>query len=119
MGIITKWLLGTLLLLLADRLIPGVVVEGIYSAMIASIFLGLVNTVIRPVIIILTLPITVLTLGLFTLVINALLFWFIASFVQGFTVEGFWAAFIGSLFVSLGHILVDVIYKKSTEKKEE
>lgn len=99
--IITRVLLGALALLLAAYVIPGIAVDSVYIAIIAAVILGLMNMIIRPVLIILTLPITILTLGLFALVINALIFLFAASFIDGFAVDGFLAAFLGSLFVSI------------------
>src|SRR5947199_771774 len=76
-------------------------VESFVTALITALVLGLVNTLIRPVLIVLTLPINVLTLGLFTFVINGLLFWFVASFVPGFFVAGFWSAVGGAIIYSL------------------
>lgn len=101
MKIITKVLLGALALLLAAELIYGIEIEGIYSAIIAAVILGILNAIVRPVLIILTLPINILTLGLFTFVINAALFAFAASFIEGFSVSGFIPALLGSLFVSI------------------
>ena len=69
--------------------------------MVAALVLGLVNTVIRPVLVLLTLPVTVLTLGLFIFVINGLLFWFVGSFIQGFHVAGFWSAVFGAILYSI------------------
>lgn len=100
-NIIIRWLLNALALLGAAYLIPGIMVDGLYIALIVAVLLGIVNTVLRPILFILTLPITILTLGLFTFVINALLFWFVASFVDGFTVAGFIPALLGSLFMSI------------------
>jgi len=100
-NIITRVLLTALTLLAVERIIDGVSVDTVYSAIIAAIFLGLVNLIVRPVLVILSLPITILTLGLFMFVINGLLFWFVASFVEGFSVSGFIPAFVGALIVSL------------------
>lgn len=101
MKLLTRVLIGTLALLMAAYFIPGIEVANFYIALIAAIILGLLNAVVRPVLIILTLPITILTLGLFTFVINALLFWFVASFIDGFDVSGFWIALLGSVFVTI------------------
>jgi putative membrane protein len=87
-------------------LYSGVQVEGIFSALAAALVLGLVNAVIRPILIILTLPVTLLTMGLFIFVINALLFWLVAEMIRGFTVTGFTAALIGSLMYSVISLLV-------------
>lgn len=101
MKIILKILIGALALLGVAYLIPGVIVESFYSALIVSIILGLLNVTVRPILFVLTLPITVVTLGLFIFVINALIFWFAASFIEGFSVSGFVSALVGSLLVSL------------------
>ncbi len=90
---------------------PGVFVASFYTALIVAIVLGLLNIIIKPLLILLTLPITLITFGLFTLVINALLFWFVGTFIKGFSVDGFLAAFIGALIVAIaswiGHRLTD------------
>ena len=101
MKIILKIIIGALALLGVAYLIPGVVVESFYSALIVSLVLGLLNVTVRPLLFILTLPVTVLTLGLFIFVINAFIFWFAASFLGGFSVSGFIPALFGSLLVSL------------------
>lgn len=101
MLLILRWLLNALALMAVVYLYPGVEVAGFFPALIAALVLGLVNAIIRPILIILTLPINILTLGLFTFVINALLFWFVAEIIKGFTVSGFMAALIGSVLYSL------------------
>jgi len=99
--LIAKWLVVALSLLLVAYLIPGISIESTYTALIVAAVLGLVHLLIKPILIILTLPITILTLGLFSFVINALLFWFVASFIKGFEVSGFFSAFLGALVVSV------------------
>lgn len=101
MNIIFRILLNTLALLIIAYYVPGIFVTGIYAALVAAVVLGVLNAVVRPVLFVLTLPVTLLTLGLFSFVINALLFWFAASFLEGFTVDGFWYALLGSLLMSL------------------
>ena len=101
MNIIIRILVSALALLFAAYVVPGIDVSNIYVAIIAAIILGLLNLIARPILIILTLPVTIVTLGLFIFIINALLFWFAASFVEGFTVRGFFPALIGSLVVSV------------------
>ena len=88
-------------LLAVAYLMPSIVVSSFWAALGAALLLGLVNAVIRPVLILLTLPVTLLTLGLFIFVINGLLFWFAGSFFQGFTVDGFWSGFWGAMVYSL------------------
>lgn len=100
MHLLTKWLLNTLAILLAAYLIPGITVDSFYTALIAALILGILNIIVKPILIILTLPITILTLGLFMFVINGLLFWFLGTFVKGFYVDGFLAAILGALLVS-------------------
>lgn len=102
MYFLSKLLLTALLLLVVTEIISGVHVDGVYIAIIAAVVLGLLNAVVRPILLVLTLPITVITLGLFTFVINAGLFMFAASFLEGFSVAGFWPALWGSLIVSVG-----------------
>lgn len=101
MVFITRILLTALSLLLVATYVPGIAVEGVYSAIIAAIVLGILNFLAKPVLIILTLPITIITLGLFILVINASLFALATSFISGFTVDSFLAALIGSTVVSI------------------
>ena len=83
--------------MLLTYVVPGISVKNFYSALVAALILGLVNAVIRPLLILLTLPVNILTLGLFTLVINALMLWLVASIVKGFDVKNFVAAFFGAL----------------------
>ena len=101
MKIVIRILITVFALLLVARLLPGVSVDGLYAAVIASILLGVLNLIARPVLIVLTLPITIVTLGLFIFIINGLLFWFVATFVDGFSVTGFTSALLGSLLVSV------------------
>ena len=101
MRLLLRWLISALALLALPYVIGGIRLESFYIALIVAVLLGLINAVIRPVLIVLTLPVTILTLGFFILVINALLFWFVASFVDDFVVSGFWAAFFGAIVYSL------------------
>ena len=101
MTIIYHILITALGLLIAAYFIPGIEVDGLYIAIITAIILGLLNLIVRPIILLFTLPINILTLGLFTFVINAFMFWFAASFIDGFSVEGFLPALLGSILVSL------------------
>jgi putative membrane protein len=101
MKLITRIALTALALLLVSHLIPGVTIDGLYPAIVAACILGLLNAVVRPIFIVVTLPLTILTLGLFIFIINALLFYFAASFIDGFSVAGFFPALLGSLLVSI------------------
>lgn len=101
MSILIRLLINTLAILLVAYLVPGVFVAGFYTALIVALVLGILNILVKPLLILLTLPITLITFGLFTLVINALLFWFSGTFIKGFYVEGFMAAFLGALIVAI------------------
>ena len=101
MNLLLRWLINAVALLLIPYLLKSVYVENFATALFAALILGFLNTLIRPLLILLTLPITLLTLGLFALVINGLLFWFAAQFIQGFYVTGFWAAFFAALLYSV------------------
>ena len=107
MKLLLRWALSAGALLLVAYLYPGVQVGGIGVALIAALMLGLVNAIIRPVLVLLTLPVTLLTMGLFIFVINAFLFWFVAEIVTGFRVNGFIAALIGSLMYSVMTLLIN------------
>jgi putative membrane protein len=93
---------------------PSISVASFWTALIAALILGLVNAVIRPVLIILTLPATILTLGLFIFVINGLLFWFVGSFIEGFFVAGFWAGVFGAIVYSLVSWFLSALLLPST-----
>ena len=105
--ILAKWLLSATALLAVAYLYSGVQVESFPSALIAAFVIGLLNAVIRPVLVILTLPVTIVTVGLFLFVINALMFWAAASVLSGFHVSGFGAALLGSLLYSLLGLLIE------------
>jgi len=101
MKFITRLLITAFALVLVTYFVPGIAVTGLYPALIAAFFLAIVNAVVRPILVLLTLPITILTLGIFIFVINASIFLFVASFVDGFTVTSFWSALVGSVLVSI------------------
>jgi putative membrane protein len=101
MILLLLWLLNAAALLVVAYLLPGIAVASFGSALIAALVLGLLNTLVKPVLVLLTLPITIVTLGLFLLVLNALLFWFAGSVLKGFHVNGFWWAVIGAILYSI------------------
>jgi putative membrane protein len=101
LSLLARWILNAAALLLVAYLYPGVTVTSFLAAAVAALVLGLVNAVVRPILVLLTLPVTVLTLGLFLFVINALLFWLVAEIVPGFQVTGFVASLLGSVLYSL------------------
>jgi putative membrane protein len=107
MKIIVRWLLLAAALLLVAQVYAGVSVASFSSALIAAFVLGLFNTLVRPLLVLLTLPVTLLTLGLFLFVINALMFWAAASVLKDFNVAGFGAALIGSLLYSVCGMVID------------
>ena len=107
MKLILKWLLSAAALLAVAYLYEGVEVRSFGAALTAAFVIGLMNMLLRPLLVLLTLPVTVLTLGLFLFVINALLFWWAASLLNGFYVSGFGAALLGSLIYSVFGVVID------------
>jgi len=112
MKLIVRWLLLAAALLLVANIYPGVTVASFASALIAALVLGLLNTLVRPLLVLLTLPVTLLTLGLFLFIINALMFWSAASLLEGFEVAGFAAALIGSLIYSACGVVIDIAVER-------
>ncbi len=112
MKLIVRWLLLAAALLLVAHLYPGVTVASYGAAMVAALVLGLLNTLVRPLLVLLTLPVTLVTLGLFLFVINALMFWSAAGVLSGFNVTGFGAALIGSVIYSLCGMVIDVAMER-------
>jgi putative membrane protein len=115
--LLAKWLLSAAALLFVAYVYTGVEVQTFTSALIAAFVLGLLNTVVRPILLVLTLPVTVLTLGLFLFVINALMFWAAASLLEGFHVRGFLAALVGSLIYSLLGVLIESALERLFSKQ--
>lgn len=112
MKTLLRWFLLAAALLLLAHLYPGVEVKSFVSALIAALVLGLLNTLLRPILVLLTLPVTVLSLGLFLFVINALMFWAAAKLLDGFAVSDFGAALVGSLIYSLCGMVIDVAMER-------
>jgi putative membrane protein len=100
-GLLLRWLVLTAAIMIAAYVIEGIQVGGFLSAFFTAAILGILNAFFRPILIVLTLPINVLTLGLFTFVINALMLMMASGVISGFAVSGFWAAVFGSLLISL------------------
>ena len=115
---LVRWLLLAAALLLVAHLYPGVTVASFGAALIAALVLGLLNTLVRPLLVLLTFPVTLLTLGLFLFVINALMFWAAANLLDGFAVSGFGAALIGSLIYSLCGMVIDVAMERLFNRTE-
>ena len=107
MKLLAKWLLSAAALLLVAYLYSGVQVESFTAALIAALVIGLFNVVLRPVLVVLTLPITIVTVGLFLFVINALMFWAASGVLDGFQVNGFGAALLGSLIYSALGLVIE------------
>ena len=105
--LLAKWLLSAVALLFVAYIYSGVQVKTFTAALIAAFVIGLLNTVVRPLLVLLTLPVTIVTLGLFLFIINALMFWAAATVLDGFHVNGFLAALIGSLIYSLLGIVIE------------
>lgn len=101
MMLLVKWLLLALALMFTGWIVPGITISNFTTALIAAVVVALINLGIKPILVFLTLPINILTLGLFILVINALLFMFVAYLVPGIEVNGFWSAFLGALILSI------------------
>ena len=110
--LLAKWLLSAAALLFVAYMYSGVEVKTFGAAMIAALVIGLFNTIVRPILVVLTLPVTVVTLGLFLFVINALMFYFAAGVLDGFSVTGFGAALIGSLIYSLCGVVIDMALER-------
>ncbi len=112
MKLLVNWLLSATALLAVAYLYSGVVVTSFTAALIAAAVLGALNMVVRPILVILTLPVTLVTLGLFLFVVNALMFWAAASLVTGLSVKGFGAALIGSLIYSVLQLVIDFVLQR-------
>ena len=112
MKLILKWLCSAAALLAVAYLYSGVVVTSFTGALIAAAVLAALNTVVRPLLLVLTLPVTIVTLGLFLFVINALMFWAAAGLVSGLNVTGFGAALIGSLIYSLLQLAIEFVLER-------
>jgi len=110
MMLLLKWLLMTLSVGITAYLIPGIALSGFFSALLVALFLGIINTLVRPLLILITLPITILTLGLFTFVINAALVLLASKVVHGFEVKGFWWAMLFSIVLSIIQYILNKIF---------
>jgi len=110
MVLIIKWLLMATSVMIAAYLIPGVTINSFFSALFVALFLGIINILIRPVLILITLPINILTLGLFTFVINAILVLLASSVIKGFEVGGFWTAMFFSIVLSIVNYILNGLF---------
>ena len=110
MKIILRWVILSVAVFLTTKIISGISIDPIWATFIVGACLTLFNMFIKPVIKILTLPINLLTLGLFALVINGVVFWYMGVFIDGFNVDTFWAALLGSLVVSIINWLLSKVF---------
>jgi putative membrane protein len=117
MGLLIRFLINALALLLVDYLIPGVRVSGFGGALVAALILGIANAVLKPILVILSLPFEILTLGLFTLVINAALFYLVAKLGVGLSVDNFGAAFLGALVLSIVSFILSSLVTSPAGKR--
>ena len=101
MALLLVWILNAVALLIVAYLLPGIVVTSFWAALVAAVVLGLLNAIVKPILLVLTLPVTIVTLGLFLFGVNALVFWLGGSLFEGFRVNGFWWAMIGAILYSL------------------
>lgn len=100
-GLFVRWLMLTVAIMAAAYLLPGIEVSGFFSAFFAAAILGILNALLRPLLLLLTLPLNILTLGLFTFVINALMLMMVSGVISGFHIAGFWSAVFGSLIIGV------------------
>lgn len=115
MILLLRWLLFTLAIMFVAWLVPGIGIENFQSAMLVTVIMALINIFIRPLIVFITLPINILTLGIFTLVINALLFMLAGYIAPGFYVDGFLAAFLGSVVLSFLGLIINMVTLNNAE----
>lgn len=112
MQILINWIISAMVVFAVAYILPGVTVDNFTSALVVALVLGIINAALKPVLIILTLPINILTLGLFTLVLNALLILLVSRIVPGFVVNTFFAAFVFGIILSIANAFVNYAYKK-------
>lgn len=111
-GLLLRWLIQTIAILVAAYVLKGIDVTGFVPALAAAALLGILNAFVRPLLLLLTLPLNILSLGLFTFVINAFLLKMASLVIEGFTVEGFWAALLGSLFISFVSAFLNLLVRE-------
>ncbi len=119
MKLLLRWIINALALLLLTELLAGFHVDTFYHAIIAALVLGLINAVIRPILIILTLPVNIITLGLFTFVVNACMILLMATIVKGVEIEGFWTALAGAIVLWAVSVITNHLLKSINNKRAE
>lgn len=115
--IFLRWMLNIVILILIAEVVPGINFTGLWAAIMTSIVLGFLNAIIRPLLIILTLPVNILTLGLFTFVINGLMFWLASTIVKGFDIQNFGAAFFGALIYTIITMAISMLEENKKKPK--
>ena len=115
-SLVLHWLVSALLLYLVSLIVPGIAVAGAGAALLAALVLGIANTLVRPILVLITLPITLLTLGLFLVVINALMLMLTGAIVSGFTVRGFGSALIGGILLGIFNLLTSVALRRISRR---
>lgn len=115
MSILIKWLLSALMFLVVANVVPGIHVQSFVTALLLGIVWGIITMILKPILLILTLPVNILSFGLFTLVINGFLFWFLARLVPGFTVASFGVAILGALALSVLHMVLHLAFRDSAK----
>jgi putative membrane protein len=108
-GLVIRWLVSAVALYLTSLIVDGVEIDGVIALLFAAVTIGILNAVVRPIILLLTLPLNIITLGLFTLVVNAFMLWMASKVVIGFAVTGFWAALGGWLLMSFFTFLINLL----------
>ena len=111
--VLLVWLINTVALIAVAYLMPSISVSSFGAALVAALVLGLINAVVRPVLVLLTLPVTLLTLGLFIFVLNGLLFWAVGTWLEGFNVGGFWAGVLGAILFSIVSWLLSALVQSA------
>ena len=111
--VLLVWLINTVALIAVAYLMPSISVSSFGAALVAALVLGLINAVGRPVLVLLTLPVTILTLGLFIFVLNGLLFWAVGTWLEGFNVGGFWAGVLGAILFSIVSWLLSALVQSA------
>ena len=111
MSILARWLISALMFLVVANVVPGIHVKSFVTALVLALVWSVITMILKPILLILTLPVNILTFGLFTLVINGFLFWFLARLVPGFTIASFGAAILGALALSILHMIVHMAFQ--------
>lgn len=117
-GFLQRWLINTVAVMVAANLIPGIRYESFTALLVAALLLGILNAYLRWLLVLLALPLVILTLGLFLLVINALMLWLVGSLVRGFHVDGFWPAFWGALIITVTTMVLNALTGSGNSRLE-